>query len=211
MKSAANRPAEPSLLGALPDWLRAAARRTALAPGATLFRRGDRPTAMYFVLTGEVRLLRRSLAGRETVLQRARAGPLAEASLDQPAYHCDAAAATAAEVLAVPRAAFRKALAEEAFRTAWTAHLARELRRARAQCERLGLRSARERILHYLDSECADGRLVLTQSKKDWAVELGLTHEALYRALKALARSGAAEVGKRTVALKRPPVARQAS
>ena len=39
--------------------LREAARLTECPAGATLFRQGGRPRAMYFVLDGEVRLLRR--------------------------------------------------------------------------------------------------------------------------------------------------------
>lgn len=189
------------VLAALPQAARIAARQRDLAPGRTLFRRGDRPRAMYFVLRGEVRLVRRSVAGREIVLQRARNGPLAEASLDQPSYHCDAVGEAASALLAVPIAAFRDALADAGFRGAWTSHLARELRRTRAQCERLGLRRAQDRILHYLESEGDDGRLQLTQTKKAWAVELGLTHEALYRALRTLARSGLVTVGKNRIAL----------
>ncbi|WP_230646797.1 cyclic nucleotide-binding domain-containing protein [Bradyrhizobium sp. Leaf401] len=38
---------------------------------------------MFFVLSGEVRLVRRSRSGGEVVLQRTRHGFLAEASLDQ--------------------------------------------------------------------------------------------------------------------------------
>jgi hypothetical protein len=60
----------------------------------------------------------------------------------------------------------------------------------RSQCERLSLNSAAERIEHYIESEGKDGRLVLKRTRKAWAAELGLTHEALYRALAALQRSG---------------------
>lgn len=64
------------------------------------------------------------------------------------------------------------------------------MRRARAQVERQGLRNAGERILHYLETECPAGQLQLSQTKKAWASELGLTHEALYRALGKLTRQG---------------------
>ncbi len=38
----------------------------------------------------------------------------------------------------------------------------------------------------YLESEGSDGSVSLTQTRKAWAAELGLSHEALYRTLKKL-------------------------
>jgi CRP-like cAMP-binding protein len=182
------------LLKALPEAGRAVSRLLDVVQSGRLFNRGDRPSAMYFVLSGEVRLVRQSQAGGEIVLQRTRRGFLAEASLDQKAYHCDAVAAAPSEVLAIPRRAFADALAVESFRTGWIGHLARELRRVRAQAERLSLKTARERISHFIETEGDDGIVILTQSKKDWAAELGLTHEALYRALSQLQRDGVLDV-----------------
>lgn len=49
----------------------------------------------------------------------------------------------------------------------------------RANAERLSLRTARERVLHFIETEGERGVVNLGQSKKDWAAELGLTHEAL--------------------------------
>lgn len=145
---------------------------------------------MYFVVSGEVQLIRSSLTGDQVVLQRAQKGFLAEASLDQANYHCDAIAVRPSELLVIPRKAFRDALRDEKFSKVWMAHLASELRRVRAQTERMSLKSAEARILHYLEVEGTNGSIVLSQSKKDWANELGLTHEALYRALARMERSG---------------------
>jgi CRP-like cAMP-binding protein len=178
------------LLAALPSSARRAARAIHLPKSARLFGRGDRPGAMYFVVSGEVHLVRLSPAGSEIVLQRAREGFLAEASLDQAAYHCDAVAVLPSELLMLPRKAFLEALTADGFRSRWIAHLARELRRVRAQAERLSLRTAQERIVHYIETEGNDGAIRLSQSKKDWAAELGLTHEALYRTLARMERSG---------------------
>ena len=187
------------LLAALPRPARAKSRRVELSGSAILFRRGDRPAAMYFVLSGEVRLARYSKAGGEIVLQRARRGFLGEASLDQCAYHCDAVAAAQSRLLAIPLKALHDALAVPAFRKAWIGHLARELRRARAQVERLSLKTARERIIHFVETEGDNGSVELTQFKKDWAVELGLTHEALYRALARMERLGLLAIDGATV------------
>lgn len=171
--------------------LRAVATVRTVEKGETLFRVGQRPRAVYFLLAGELWLMRRSRAGGEVVLQRARRGFFAEASLESTAYHCDAVAAQPSEVLRIPLPFARAALdSDPAFRRAWIAHLSRELRRSRAQGERLALKSARERILHYLESEGTDGVVTLTMSRKAWAAELGLTHETLYRTLAQLEAEG---------------------
>lgn len=178
-------------LADLPASLRRKAVRRAFAANATLWRTGDRPRTMAFVVAGEVRLVRRSRNGAEIVLQRASGGFVAEASLESPRYHCDIVAASEGALLAFPMAAFRACLEGDArFQRAWTTRLVRELRKLRAQCERLSLRGAAERIEHYVEAEGTDGVLRLRQPRKAWAAELGLSHEALYRALASLERRG---------------------
>ncbi|MFV0280839.1 MAG: Crp/Fnr family transcriptional regulator [Rhodoblastus sp.] len=154
--------------------------------GQPLFLRGDRPKFMFYVAQGEARLTRTSPTGAEIVFQRARNGFFAEASLDQTAYHCDGIAFTDTKVFVIPIARFRAALAREDFRAYWLRLLSGELRRIRAHGERLALRTARERIVHYIETEGKDGAVELRQSKKSWAGEMGLTHEALYRSLAAM-------------------------
>ena|SRR3990172_3934074 len=178
-------------LATVPANLRAIADRLEFETGETLFRLGDRLKGVFCIVAGEVRLIRRARNGAEIVLQRARGGFFAEASIGTGQYHCDAVTAEPATVLRFPAQAFRAALAsDETFRDAWLAHLAHELLKSRAQCERLGLKSATRRIVHYIESEGADGMVTLTESRKAWAAELGLTHEALYRALRRLQASG---------------------
>jgi len=189
------------LLASLPSTARAFASVEALEVGQVVFRAGATPVAMYFVLSGEVRLVRSSRSGSDIVLQRAREGILAEASLDQARYHCDAIASARTTVLRLPRAIIRQALTEERFGAAWRVELSRELRRLRAQCERLSLNTARERIVHYIETEGKDGVLTLTQSKKQWAVELGLTHEAVYRTLAQMQKSSAITVTRNKIRL----------
>ncbi len=189
------------LFAALPESARAVTRIEEHPAGKVLFRAGTTPGTMYFVLSGEVRLVRASRSGGEIVLQRARHGIVAEASLDQSAYHCDAVASARSTVLSIPRAVIREALKNDVFGTAWRTELSRELRRLRAQCERLSLKTAQERIVHYIETEGEDGALAFGQSKKKWAVELGLTHEALYRSLAEMKKAGLVCTDGRTVRL----------
>lgn len=178
-------------LAAFPVRLRDAAREIRARAGETLFRLGSRPRVMLFVLEGEVRLVRRTAGGADVVLQRARSGFVAEASLESARYHCDIEAVTESRLLGFPRDLFRAALGgDAAFRDFWMRRLSAEVRKLRAQCERLSLRSAADRIAHYIEAEGSDGRLELRQTRKAWAAELGLTHEALYRALANLQRAG---------------------
>jgi CRP-like cAMP-binding protein len=178
-------------LAFFPAELVSRARQVAFDSGEVLFRTGDSPDNLYFVLAGELLLVRHSRDGQQVVLQRARSGFLAEASVESRRYHCDGVARTPTIASALPMAAFRQALAaDERFRAAWTKHLAGEIRRLRAQCERLALHSAPERIVHYIESEGSEGAIELQQSLKSWALDLGLTHEALYRAIARMKRSG---------------------
>jgi len=90
----------------------------------------------------EVCLRRYSPDGSEVALQRARFNFLAEGSLESQAYHCDAVAIEASTALAFPMAAFQQAIDESPdFRSRWISHLMCEVRRSRAQCERLTLRT----------------------------------------------------------------------
>lgn len=174
-------------LASIPEELHKRAECRALDSGATLFHIGDKVQSVFSVISGEVRLIRRDMNGNEIVLQRSRGGFFAEASLGSTRYHCDAVAMEASCLLCFPARPFRAALDDDAaFRDAWLGHLAREVRKLRAQCERLSLRRADERIIHYIESEGSDGTITLNQSRKAWAAELGLTHEALYRALSRL-------------------------
>lgn len=190
-------------LATVPTKLRAVAERREIAPGETLFRLGDRLQGVFFLVAGEVRLVRRARNGAEIVLQRSRGGFFAEAGLGTKEYHCDAVAVESSAVVRFPAREFRAALGEdETFRDAWISHLAGEVRNSRAQCERLSLRSAAQRIVHYIESEGADGSVILTESRKAWAAELGLTHEALYRTLRRLQANGTLAIDANRITLR---------
>jgi CRP-like cAMP-binding protein len=183
--------------------LLAQARGVDAARGERVFRAGERPRVLYFVRAGEVRLERTLPDGAVLVLQRTAFGPLAPASLSSPRYHCDAVCARDSALVAVPSALLRAEIDRNAAtRWAWIALLDRELREARAQVERLGLRTVRERLLHYVAERGRDGVLELAGTKRELAAELGVTHEALYRLLAELRASGEATLGRARIALR---------
>jgi CRP/FNR family transcriptional regulator, dissimilatory nitrate respiration regulator len=190
------------VLAALPEGLRGAARRRGFAGGETLARRGSRPGAMLYVLDGEVRLTRHTAAGAEVILQRSRNGFIAEGSMEARSYHCDVVASEQGSLLGFPIPAFRQALdADPVFRRAWIARLSGEVRRLRAQNERLHLNTAAERVLHYIESEGKDGVIDLPVTRKAWAVELGLSHEALYRTLRRMETEGLVSIQANHIAI----------
>jgi len=178
----------------LPPSVRAAAVDRTLKSGETLFRLGDKTAGLCEVVAGRVRLARVDRAGHEIVLHVAGPGEtIAEASLFSASYHCDAIAGTDAVVRVYPKAAVLLAFEQDRKAAqAFTAMLARQVMNLRTRIEQRNIRSARERVRHYLTLNAdADGRTVtLRGTLKDLAAELGLTHEALYRTLAALERSG---------------------
>ena len=189
----------------LPATVRAAASDRTLKAGETLFRLGDKIAGLCEIVKGRVRLARVDRAGHETILHVAGPGDtIAEASLFSPAYHCDAIASTDAVVRIYPKQAVLDAFAREPKAAqAFAATLARQVMNLRARVEQRNIRSARERIRHYLVLNAgADGRTVaLRGTLKDLAAELGLTHEALYRALAALERAGEIKRGEGKIVL----------
>jgi CRP/FNR family transcriptional regulator, dissimilatory nitrate respiration regulator len=193
------------------DWLPAAARTAAverkLTAGEWLFHLGDKTSGLCEVIAGRVRLTRFDRSGRETVLYVANAGEtFAEASLFSPAYYCDAIASTDAVVRVYPKSAVLAAFAKDPKAAqAFTAMLARQIMNLRTRLEQRNIRSARDRLRHFLALNVGtDGRTVkLHGPLKEVAAELGLTHEALYRTLASLERAGQIERTKGKITLRR--------
>jgi CRP-like cAMP-binding protein len=162
--------------------------------GESLFRLGENTLGLCEVIAGRIRLARVDPSGREIVLHVAGPGEtLAEASLFSRQYHCDAIANTDAIVRIYPKrevlAAFEK---NPKVSQAFAQTLAHQVMSLRTRIEQRNIRSARERVRHFLMLNVgADRRtVVLRGTLKDLAAEIGLTHEAVYRTLAALERSG---------------------
>jgi CRP/FNR family transcriptional regulator, dissimilatory nitrate respiration regulator len=176
----------------LPPLLRALGREVHVARDGWVFRKGDSVRAVYFVIDGEIRLSRFSKSGGEIALHRAGTGDFfAEAALNAARYQCNAIASRDTTLVAFPAGKMRMYLAKDPqFAREWATFLARQLHGARARLERLAIKSAAERVLHYIQVEGTGPHSVvrLAGTVKDLAQELGLTHEALYRTLARLKR-----------------------
>ncbi|MEO1265760.1 MAG: Crp/Fnr family transcriptional regulator, partial [Pseudomonadota bacterium] len=116
--------------------------------GASLFRRGQSVSRIFFLAEGDVGLSRDGTGGEPLILHR-HTGPavVAEASLYAAAYHCDGVALTDCAVHAVPRRSVRRWLEGDAALAArWAAFLASQVQAARTRAELMTLKTVRARL-----------------------------------------------------------------
>jgi CRP-like cAMP-binding protein len=167
-----------------------------LAAGTVLFRQGDRTVGIFRLASGRLSLQRVTPNGARVAMHTVRPGELfAEASIFSARYHCDAEVLADSEVLLYPKEELRRRL-KESGEALWdfAGDLARHVQGLRTRLELRQTRSAPERVLQALQLR-ADANHVcrLDGPLKQWAEEIGLTHEALYRTLATLERSGRIE------------------
>lgn len=165
-----------------------------VARGESVFRQGDTATAVCVLQSGRVRLMRSLADGSAVTLHVAEAGEsFAEASLWAPHYHCDAVAEADSVVLSIPKADLLAALAADPERSLAVARaMAGQVRDLRARLELRNIRSAADRLLAWLRLHGVGNPPVVTLHRS-WTLiadELGLTREAVYRALALLERQG---------------------
>lgn len=165
--------------------------RRVLAAGDTLFQKGDRATGIFVLAEGAIRLMRVTPDGAMVTLHQVRPGEtFAEASLFGTHYHCNAVADVGSVVGLYPQAALTARLrADPDALWNFSRELALRLQSLRQRYELKQIRSASERVFQFLLLRCNDkGCFHATGALKDIATELGLTHEAFYRALATLQR-----------------------
>jgi CRP-like cAMP-binding protein len=171
--------------------------RRSLARNEALFRQGEKVTAIYFVEAGRLRLERQTFDGRSLVVGTTSSGKFfVEAALFADIFHCDAVATEPSQVRVYPKAAVLDALrADPANAISFLSLVAHQVIELRHRIEIMKVRSAKERVMLYLDLNAGpDGRTVDLRSQlQDIAGELGLTREVFYRTLASLEQAGAIE------------------
>jgi CRP-like cAMP-binding protein len=171
--------------------------RRSLARNEALFRQGEKVTAIYFVEVGRLRLERQTIDGRSLVVGTTSSGKFfVEAALFADIFHCDAVATEPSQVRVYPKAAVLNALrADPAHAMSFLSLVAHQVIELRHHIEIMKVRSAKERVMLYLDLNTGpDGRTIDLRSQlQDIASELGLTREVLYRTLARLEQAGAIE------------------
>lgn len=182
-----------SVAHSLADLLGAPSRVVEVERGDCLFRRGDRAHAVFAVASGRLRLERCLEDGTTVGLAVLSAGSgVAEAALFSEVYHCDARAEVRSRLWAYPKAEALDTLRREPRAFARLAQMfSGEVRRLRALLEIRAVKRADERVLAYLDLLGAFGeRWSDERPLSAAATDLGLTPEALYRALRHLETDG---------------------
>lgn len=173
-----------ALKALLPSNFHARCEGTRFPKNERIFLTGDKPECMFYVVSGEITLERTGLQGEPVVLQRTRQGFVSEASLKSARYHCDALAIVDTTVVKIPIRDLAAELERDpAFASRWIGMLNAEVRRLRLHCERLSMKSVKDRVLHLINTEGQNGAYAATTGLKSLAGELGITHEALYRTL----------------------------
>jgi CRP-like cAMP-binding protein len=172
--------------------------------GQAVFRQNDPAEAIYKVLQGEVQLYRHNERGGRVLLYRAYEDHyFAEASLNSDTYHCTAECVKTSEIQVINAGQMLEILNRNSqFALSWVLILSSELRRQRASVERLTIKSAAERIRHYILTEGDPwGALQLKGSLSDMADVLGLSRETLYRTLAKMEQAGEIERNEQGVQL----------
>ncbi len=171
--------------------------RRSLARNEVLFRQGDKVAAIYFVEAGRLRLERRTFDGRLLVLGTTPAGEFfVVAALFSDTFHCDAVAAEPSQLRVYPKAAVLNVLrTDPTSAMSFLTLMAHQVMELRQRLELMKVRSAKERVMLYLDLNAeSDRRTVnLRCQLQDIAGELGLTREALYRTLASLEQASVIE------------------
>ena len=180
------------------DWLPVGKRISGverkLAAGQMLFDQGDAAIGLYEVVSGQVKQVRIDPEGRDVVVGIAGPGEMiAEGSLFSQTHDCAATALTNAIVRLYRKGSLLAELERNPrVALAFMAILVGQILNLRVRLERRSIHSARDRVRHYLAANVGgkERTVALPSTLKDLAVELGLTHEALYRTLSEMSAKG---------------------
>lgn len=192
----------------LPVSLQAAVTRQHLSKGQILFHRGEEPKIIYVVKSGQIRLLHYTANGQSISHYTVQEGEIcAEVVLFLDAYTCSAIAEEPTQVLAFPKQIFLAALRQDPdFAIKFIMQISYRLHTTKTIVELRSIRSAQERVLHYLRliTPPEKNTVVLEQPLKDIAADLSISPEVLSRALTQLESDGTIARQRRRITLLEP-------
>ncbi len=198
----------PLPLNHLPLDLKSVLYHRDLAVGEILFTQGEPSEAIFVVELGCILLMNYTDHGQQINHYSVRAGEMfAELVLFKDSYVCSAIASAPSRVLVLPKSAFLRALNPTTDLAAmFMAQLAKRLHESKLLLDLRSIRSAPQRVLHYLRlmSPAPDQTIVLDRPLKEIAYDLGLTPESLSRALKHLQGAGAITRKQRQITFHQP-------
>lgn len=173
-----------------------------LAAGQILLQQGEPAKNLYWVESGQLRLV--SFVNQRMITHYfvGKGELLAESALQFDTYACTVIAETTAKVWAIPTDAFAAALKRSPMLSElYLANLTRRFQSTKDLLELRSISSARDRILHYLLKRRPAGQTTVTLDKplKLLASDLALTPEGLSRLLGRLQSDGIITRKKRSI------------
>jgi CRP-like cAMP-binding protein len=194
-------------LNQLPPELQAIATVRDLATGHILFSQREPAAAIFILVSGRIQLVNYTEDGQQVHHYNVKAGEsFAEVALFNDVYVCTAIANTSSQVLVLPKQPFLMALRQHPdLAETFMARLAHRLHESKILLELRSIRSAQKRVMHYLQSNVQSDGITVTIDRplKEIAEDLGLTPEALSRALTQLHQGGKINRSKRKVTLRK--------
>lgn len=174
-------------LDILPANLKSAVTYQDLAAGEILFYQDDPATAIFAVESGRVSLIHYTEAGKTVNHYSAIAGEyFAEVALFNEVYVCTVMAEMPSRIVSFPKQLFITALGQDPdLSRAFIEQLARRLHYTKLLLELRGIRSARERVLHYLRviTPLNEKTVSLNRHLKQIAGDIGISPEVFSRTL----------------------------
>ena len=178
--------------------------------GQVIFREGEAADLLYFLDSGQVRLLQYTSAGKAIEHYRIDAGEFfSEVVLFLGNYACTAIADLPSRIAAIPKSAFLAELQQNLeLASALMSQIARRLHIIKITLELRSIRSARERVLRYLqimiplEGDLEQSRITLERSFRAIAADLGISPEVLSRTLRQLQEEGVINRRDRTIVLR---------
>lgn len=160
---------------------------------AYLFHEGDRGSAIYFLVQGNIQLHKTSQDGREVVIKVVQPGEVfAEVILfEQSNYPVTAMAIAESLVLSLAKQGFAELLNRAEFREDFLANLMRKLRYLSDRIQYLSSCDIEERFRAFLREHYGEQQRITCQlSKKDIAAAVAATPESLSRLIFRLRKDG---------------------
>jgi CRP/FNR family transcriptional regulator len=209
MSRAADALRKSSLLQEVPDDVvdRVAdvAVRRVYSAGETIFVEGDASCAAYVVASGQVRIYRTALGGREQDLVRVGPG---QAFNTVPQFlrdgknHATAQAATRVEAYVIFRQDLHSTVSKSPrLALALLRHFAQRLDHLSDLVEDLSLRTVRGRLARFLLGHAQDGTVTRTWTQGEMANQLGTVRDVIGRTLRSLADEGLIRMDRHRIVL----------
>jgi len=148
-----------SLREQFPSDLLQSSKTVSLGKDEFLFQPSDVVNSIYYVIKGTLRAVRYQFDGKPAVMMHSTANNFfATSSIHMDIYPCAAIAAVQTEVLQIPKVSLLGYLeSDPPFSLRFIKALSQDLKKQCSNAERLRLKSAKDRIIHFITCESPSG------------------------------------------------------